>query len=56
MAPMLMQPLVENAIWHGLHPKQGAKNLSIRFSGYGSNLICEVEDNGIGIVQSRQNK
>jgi hypothetical protein len=56
MAPMLMQPLVENAIWHGLHPKQGEKKLSIRFFSSGPNLICEVEDNGIGIVQSRQNK
>jgi signal transduction histidine kinase len=56
MAPMLLQPLVENAIWHGLHPKHGEKKLTIRFFTSGHNLICEVEDNGIGIVQSRRNK
>jgi hypothetical protein len=56
MPPMLVQPLVENAIWHGLHPLQGDKKLSIRFSSTGSKLICEIEDNGIGIVRSRQNK
>lgn len=56
MAPMLMQPLVENAIWHGLHPKQGEKKLVVRFFSSGPNLVCEVDDNGIGIVQSRKNK
>ncbi|MBO9636102.1 MAG: histidine kinase, partial [Chitinophagaceae bacterium] len=56
MSPMLMQPLVENAIWHGLHPLQGEKELWIRFYPAGANLICEVEDNGIGIVRSRQQK
>ncbi len=56
MPPMLVQPLVENAIWHGLHPQQGEKNLYIRFFSSGLNLICEIEDNGIGIVKSRQNK
>lgn len=56
MAPMLLQPLVENAIWHGLHPKHGEKKLAIRFFSSGSSLVCEVEDNGIGIVQSRKNK
>lgn len=56
MPPMLLQPLVENAIWHGLHPKQGEKKLAIRFFASGENLICEIEDNGIGIVRSRQNK
>lgn len=56
MSPMLMQPLVENAIWHGLHPLQGEKELWIRFYSAGPNLICEVEDNGIGIVRSKQQK
>src|SRR6188768_3898871 len=32
IAPMLIQPLVENAIWHGLQNKDGEKKLSIRFS------------------------
>lgn len=56
MPPMMMQPLVENAIWHGLHPLQGTKTLTIRFYPEGAKLICEVEDNGIGIVRSRQQK
>ena len=56
MSPMLIQPLVENAIWHGLQNKDGEKKLSIRFSSSGEQLICEIEDNGIGINQSKKNR
>ena len=56
MAPMLIQPLVENAIWHGLHNKKGYKKLDIRFYKSGEQLICEIEDNGIGIKQSKESK
>src|SRR5580698_974630 len=41
IAPMLIQPLVENAIWHGLRPKQGEKRLDIRFYVSCHQLICE---------------
>jgi hypothetical protein len=56
LAPMLIQPLVENAIWHGLLPKDVDKRVEIRFHAEGGNLVCEIEDNGIGIRQSMQNK
>jgi ligand-binding sensor domain-containing protein/GAF domain-containing protein/anti-sigma regulatory factor (Ser/Thr protein kinase) len=48
---LLVQPFVENAIWHGLlHlPEGGIRRLSVRFSeDNNDNLICVVEDNGIG--------
>ena len=56
LAPMLIQPLVENAIWHGLLPKGADKRVEIRFYAESGKLICEIEDNGIGIRQSMQNK
>lgn len=56
MAPMLIQPLVENAIWHGLQNKDGEKKLSIRFFKAGEQLVCEIEDNGIGILESQKKK
>ncbi len=56
LAPMLIQPLVENAIWHGLLPKGADKRVEIRFYAESGNLVCEIEDNGIGIRQSMQNK
>ena len=54
--PMLLQPLVENAIWHGLKPKNGNKKIEIRFLQQHGQLVCEIEDNGIGIDQSSQRK
>jgi len=54
--PMLLQPLIENAIWHGLKPKAGYKNIDIRFTKMHDQLVCEIEDNGIGIGQAAQNK
>lgn len=45
---LLIQPFVENAIWHGLAPKQGQKWLTVRFSEVNDRIICVVEDNGVG--------
>jgi ligand-binding sensor domain-containing protein/putative methionine-R-sulfoxide reductase with GAF domain len=54
--PMLIQPIVENAIWHGLLPKQGEKKVTIEFSCNEEYLFCRIEDNGIGLLQSEKNK
>ena len=48
MPSMLIQPYVENAIWHGLLKKDGEKNLYIKFYKIDAVIYCEVEDNGIG--------
>lgn len=56
LAPMLIQPLVENAIWHGLMPKERDKWVHIRFFSRDDKLVCAIEDNGIGIRQSMHNK
>jgi len=50
--PMMIQPLVENAIWHGLMNKSGDRKLFIRYKLEDDRLICEIEDNGIGIIRS----
>jgi hypothetical protein len=45
----LIQPFVENAIWHGLLPKKGEKNLSIQFQLVADNKIeCTIDDDGVG--------
>jgi putative methionine-R-sulfoxide reductase with GAF domain len=47
--PLLIQPIVENAIWHGLLHKEGPRNLQIYFDTTPDDrLRCTVEDNGIG--------
>jgi ligand-binding sensor domain-containing protein len=59
--PMLIQPFVENSIWHGLMPKtDGEKKLTLSFTGSDNSIICKVEDNGIGrdkaaIAKSKKN-
>lgn len=45
---LLLQPFLENAIWHGLMNKEGEKELEIRFEEQNENLICSIRDNGIG--------
>jgi len=47
--PSMVQPFVENAIWHGLMPKDenGLLKLEIRLPGAGMLWVC-IEDNGIG--------
>ena len=46
--PMIFQPFVENAIWHGLLHKQGPGRLSIRISKEKRLLSVIIEDNGVG--------
>jgi tetratricopeptide (TPR) repeat protein len=50
--PMMIQPLVENAIWHGLMNKSGDRKLFIRYKLHDDRLTCEIEDNGIGLIRS----
>lgn len=45
---LLLQPLIENAIIHGLAPKKTKGLLEISFSRQGDRLICTVQDDGIG--------
>ncbi|MEO8149542.1 MAG: two-component regulator propeller domain-containing protein [Bacteroidia bacterium] len=47
--PLLLQPFVENAIIHGLMNKQsGYRNLKVEISDTNKQLLCIVEDSGIG--------
>lgn len=46
---MMLQPFVENAIWHGLLMKKGEKILSITFEPKDNKyVLCTIEDNGVG--------
>ncbi len=47
--PMLIQPYIENAIWHGLLPqKDGTPLLHIRCYNQQERLVVEITDNGVG--------
>jgi LytS/YehU family sensor histidine kinase len=45
---MILQPYIENAIWHGLSPKKNDRKLQIRISKENGSTKYEIEDNGIG--------
>lgn len=51
--PMLIQPFVENALWHGLRQKEGEKKLCVSFSSDDKNIYIAIEDNGIGREAAR---
>ena len=46
--PMLIQPFVENAIWHGLNYKETGGKVKVEVEESEDMLICVIEDNGIG--------
>ena len=53
---MVIQPFVENAIWHGLLNKESDAHLTINFKEIPHNdheILCEVIDNGIGRKNSQ---
>ncbi|HLN94060.1 MAG TPA: histidine kinase, partial [Flavobacterium sp.] len=49
---LLLQPLIENAIIHGLAPKKTKGLLEVSFRRDGDHLVCTVQDDGIGRVAS----
>ena len=51
---MVLQPYVENAIIHGLLPKEGNHKLTIEILAEGQNLKCIITDNGIGRTSSHE--
>jgi two-component system, LytTR family, sensor kinase len=50
---MLLQPLVENSIKHGLAPKIGAGRITIRSVRQNGHAIIDVIDNGVGITKDQ---
>jgi LytS/YehU family sensor histidine kinase len=55
--PMLLQPYIENAIWHGLRYKEEKGTLSIELTQKGTDIIeIRITDNGIGRKRSRELK
>jgi LytS/YehU family sensor histidine kinase len=53
---LLVQPYIENAIWHGLSNKKGEKRLLVHFEEAGDSIRCTISDNGIGRIAAGQIK
>lgn len=53
---MLIQPFLENAIWHGLRYRTEKGFLKLSFEKQDHHLKISIEDNGIGIEESKKQK
>lgn len=49
--PLLLQPLVENSIRHGLEPKVAGGRIEVRAEQRGNRLLLTVRDTGIGLTE-----
>jgi LytS/YehU family sensor histidine kinase len=51
--PMILQPLVENAIQHGISPKIEGGQVSIQIHRLGEKLQIQIADTGVGVVDKK---
>jgi tetratricopeptide (TPR) repeat protein len=56
LPPLLIQPFVENAILHGIVPKEGNGKIEVDFDVEKDQLICTITDDGIGLSESKHLK
>ena len=52
---LIIQPFIENAIWHGIVPKDEG-TISVNIKQHDDAVVCEVDDDGIGRELSKLNK
>jgi LytS/YehU family sensor histidine kinase len=53
LPPLLVQPFVENAILHGIVPKDSDGSIEVAFDVSDEQLICSITDDGIGLEESK---
>jgi len=53
---IILQPIVENAIYHGIREKEGLGFVAIKIHQYEGNIQLIVEDNGVGYDEKTESK
>jgi sensor histidine kinase YesM len=51
---LILQPFIENALWHGLMLKEGEKNITIGVTSNNGITCLTITDNGIGRVKAKE--
>jgi ligand-binding sensor domain-containing protein len=54
--PMMLQPFIENSIWHGILPMEKPGTIVITVKEQGDEIMFSIEDNGIGVEASKARK
>lgn len=54
--PLILQPFVENSIWHGISKKEGKGKITVTIRKDENQLKCTVEDDGVGRKASGEKK
>ncbi|WP_298262741.1 sensor histidine kinase [uncultured Lutibacter sp.] len=52
--PLFLQPFIENSIWHGIMKKEGSKEIKLIIKRANDNVLCIIQDNGIGINKAKE--
>jgi ligand-binding sensor domain-containing protein len=53
---LIIQPFIENAIWHGVMPKEEGGTVTVTIDKNDITIRCSIDDDGIGREVSNQNK
>jgi len=53
---LLIQPFVENSLWHGIQNMEGKGRIEVSFDLVEKSIFCAIEDNGIGREQAESLK
>ena len=53
---LIIQPFIENSIWHGIMPKEDGGRVTITVDKTAHTICCAIDDDGIGREVSRQSK
>ncbi len=56
MPAMILQPYIENAIWHGIRPKEGSGLVKVQIEKVGKHLVCMIKDDGVGRAKAAEIK
>jgi len=54
--PMMLQPYIENSIWHGILPMEKPGTIVITVKEVGDDIMFSIQDNGIGVEASKAKK